>query len=902
MKKNLKGCIEQPLVGESRVLVDMNQYKAVERAGFVSDRAHNRSAHMTARWQFSECPRAVLATGGSDLSGVRHLTFSAFSVGGEGGSFSLMLDSSTGGEGKDGYEITLPITRDGWNSYRVEVPFMRAVGEPMGLDRIESICFDCVAGGQANRPDTKLYIDNLFVWEGDAPPLYATAPELKGAAVFSRTGGFTIIDRKRVYNTPDGKLVRPFEREGIMWVPMAPIAAGIAYSSVVDTVAATLSFTYRRKKYVFTGGVASVLVDGEKQSLPIAPVSIEGTLFLPCGYVREFFRWRQTFIDPMGLVVLSNRKGIYDSRRDADTVWQLLTDTTFVRPDAERVLNDLHRNFPNPSRGRLFASFDELMQLRRNAKTDVQLGGYVEALTERYGIKSEAFSDTDLHDAEAILAFAMLYRISGDKKYAERVATTCEVLCANEGWGEISEMSATALNIAIAYDWCRHVWSEGRKATIERALLRGAMRPILEALEGRGRMWRLGGVHAAEANCTAVVLSLALADVYPQTALRLLNSALRNVEACFAAFAPDGGMAESVGAWERASKALCLMQAALCRACGTDYGFGAITGFAATARFPLYAETANGSWNFHDDAAHTVDTSLSFRFTVISGNPVPAWMRRRALLTGQKQVHPFDILFYRPVDDSEAVQLPLDAYFRRAGLAVMRSGWENDAAYLGLHGGCNHVPSGDLDAGSFLLEMGGVRFFEDTGAEASLPMLLRRRAAGQNTYSVEPSDEATPDQNPDAVVPVCEMRSSASRAYAVVDMVSTNDLLLRAKRGAMLTDNRSVAVIQDELTLSRPADVIWTAWTRAEVKLNASGRVATLKKDGKQLSVRLCGVSAPVRFEHVCFEGSEVTCLRAVISGREKLRMAVVCRLLESGDSATRRVYDVVPLSRWGEA
>ncbi len=901
MKKNLRGCIEQPVLGECRVLVDMNQFEAVERAGFVSDRAHNRSAHMTARWQFSECPRAVLATGGVDLSGMRHLTFSVFAIGGEGGSFSLMLDSSTGGEGKDGYECTLPITRDGWNSYRVEIPFMRAVGEPLGLDRIESIRFDCVAGGQANRHDTKLYLDNLFVWKGDAPPLYATAPELKGAAVFSRTGGFSIVDRKRIFNTPDGTLAKPFEREGILWVPMAPIAAGIAHSAVVDTIAATLSFTYRRKKYVFTGGVAKVSVNGEAQPLPVAPVSIEGTLFFPCGYVREFFRWRQTFIDPTGLVVLSNRKNIYDSRRDADTVWQLLTDTTFVRPDAERVLADLHRNFPNPARGRLFASFDELMQLRRDAKTDPQLGGYVAALTERYGVKSEAFSATDADDGEAILAFAMLYRITGDKQYAERVWTACESICVRSDWGGLSEMAATARNIVIAYDWCRHVWSEGRKALIERALLRVAMRPILETLEGRGRMWRLGGVHAAEANCTAVVLSLALADVYPQTALRLLNSALCNVEACFAAFAPDGGMPESVGAWERSARALYLMQAALVRACGSDYGLGAVTGFSATARFPLYTETVNGSWNYHDDAAHAVDTSLAFRMSAVSGNPVAAWMRRRALLTGQKRVHPFDILFYRPVDDNEAPSLPLDAFFRRAGLAVMRAGWENDAAYLGLHGGRNHMPSGDLDAGTFLLEMGGVRFFEDTGAVESLPMLLRRRAAGQNTISVEPGDETTPDQNPDAVVPVCEMRSSPSRAYAVVDMTSTSDLLLRAKRGAMLTDDRSVAVIQDELTLTRPADVVWTAWTRAEVKLNASGRVAMLKKDGKVIAVRLCGVSAPARFETVTPEGSDFTCLRVVITGREKLRMAVVCRLLEAGDSAARRVYEVVPISRWGE-
>ncbi len=909
MKKNLKGCLEIAPEGTSRVLMDMNQYDAVERAGMISDRAHNRSAQLTARWQFSDCHRAVLATGGSDLSGERYLTFSVFSANGAGGSFSLMLDNSPNGEGKNGYETTLPIRCDGWNSYRVELPFMRAVGEPAGWDRIQSICFDCVAGGQANRPDTKLYIDNLFVWKGTAPYLYTTAPELKGAAVFSRTGNFTIIDRKRICNTPDGSVATPFERDGVLWLPMAPVAAGIAHASVVDNRACTLTFTYRRKKYSFLGGMNSVTVDGEVQPLPFAPLVVEGMLFFPADYVREFFRWRQIFTDPMGLVVLSNRKSIYDSKRDEGLIWQLISDTTFLRPDGERVLNDLHKNFPNPARGRLLASFDELMQLRKLVKTDAQLGDYVSRLKAKYGRGTETFAkepvsvDADACTlraaADAVLAFAMLYRVTGEKCYCTRVFSECEAICRASAWGGLSDTSHIALTVTLGYDWCRHAWSESEKAFIERALLRTVMRPMLETYEGRGRMWRTGGTEAAASACTALALSLGLSEVYPQTALRLLNALLRNAEPCFAAYAPDGGYAEGVAAWEESSRALTLFIAMLRRAAGTDYGFASAPGFTATARFPFYVETASGSWNYHDTPVGAVDTSMAFRMSAERGDPVPAWMRRQQLLSGQKQVHPFDILFYTPVDDSMTPYLPLDAVYRKAGLAVMRSGWDADAAVLGLHGGRNHEVRGDLDAGAVLLEMGGVRFFEETGGDDALPMLLRRRAAGQNTYAVEPPEEHAPDQNPDAIVPICEMRSSADRAYAVLDMTTTNDALLRAKRGAMLTEARSVAVIQDEMTLSHPCDVVWSMWTRATVVFNASGRIATLEKDGKRLACRLCGVAAPARFET---ETHGVwTRMTVCVSGKEKLRVALVCRLLAEGEKSTARVYDVVPMSKWGQ-
>lgn len=910
MKKNLKGCVELIETGDSRVLLDMNQIDRIERAGLVPDLAHKKSAHASAKWHFAVLPRAVFATGGVDLTAQRFLTFSVFAIAGVGGSFSLTFDSDPSGAGKDGYEITLPITRDGWNTYRVELPFMRAVGDPCGWDRIESIVFDCVAGGQANRADTKLYLDNLFVWENMAPPLYASAPELKGAAVFSRTGGFAIVDRKRIFNTPDGVIAKPFERDGVLWLPMAPVAAGIAYSAVVDTIANTLSFTYRRKKYFFEAGKRQMTVNGVAEPLDFAPLAVDGCLFFPSEFVRSFFHWRQIFTDPMGLVVLSNRKNIFESPRDESIIWQLIADATFQRPDADRVLADLHRNFPNPARGRLFASFDELMQLRRSAKTDAQLADYVSRLEALYGVKSEAFASApavtedgaDLRAAsDATFAYAMLYRVTGDKRYAERVYAECEAISQIPAWGSATDIAATAFGVALGYDWCRHVWSEGRKATVERALLRAAMRPCLEAYDGKGKMWRMGSAEAAEVGCSMLAVSFAMADVYPQTAHRLIDRVLRNLEPCFESLAPDGGSAESVSAWTTTSRSLTLAVAMLRRACGTDYGFGTAPGFASSAGFAIHAETANGSWNYHDAPVHAVDTSHLFRLSAESGNPVPAWMRRQQLLAGKKPISPLDILFFTPVDDAMTPYLALDAVYRRAGLAMMRSGWNAEANFIGLHGGKNNQRRGDLDAGSFILEMGGVRFFEETGGVDSLPVLLRRRAAGQNTFAVEPADEPAPDQNPDAIARFVEMRSASARAYAVVDMTTTSDRLLRAKRGAMLTDDRTVAVIQDELTLESAVEVVWHFWTSAEVKLNASGRVVTLKKGGKTLACRISGIGAPVRFEAKPSEDGGMTCLEVRAEGKEKLRVAFVCRLLDEGDSAARRVYEVVPMSRWGE-
>jgi len=913
MKKNLKNCMVQFPIDTPALLVDMDRPGVIEVAGMLPDTVHQKSASRAAAWRFGEKTSVRMTLKGGDISSYRYLTLSVFAVQGVGGSFSLFFDC--GRNEKNGYACTLPILRDGWNDYRIELPFVQAVGDPKGWASVCAIVLDCARGGQSNRTETVLYFDNFYGWESFAPPVYSTAPELKGAAVFSKGGSFAIVDRKKIASSIDGSDAAPFERDGVLWIPMAPVAAGIAHAAVADNLAWTLNFTYRRKKYEFCGLSDQMVVDGIREPLGFTPAAKNGTLFFPVEFVKNFFHWRQCYVDPMGLVVLSNRKSIYDPVRDETLVWQLIADTTFVRPDGERVVNDMRRVFPNPARGKLLASFDQLMQLRKLAKSDKALGDYVKALKALYGEGSVAYAQpvvgmsADEHDlrscADVLLGFAMLYRVTGDKIYAERTAVEIEALAALSDWslGSNGLFGTLILSVAIAYDWCRHTWSEGRKALIERAVLRNALRPMLDVYDGNGEIWRLGSVTGAVVNAGVLALSLAFADSYPQTSYKLLDRVLRNVEPSFALLAPDGGSEIGASAWETTARALALIVAMLQTACGTDYGLGSAPGFAATAYFPIYAETANGAWNYHDapNSRFALDTSMQFFFAKHNSDPVLAWMHRQEILSGRKPVRPFDILFYESVDDTITPHLPLDCVWRRAGLAVMRAGWAPNSAVIGLHGGCNRVPSADLDAGSVILEMGGERFFAETGGERTLPTLLRRRAEGQNTWVINPTEEPLPDQNPDANARLVEMRSTVSMAYAVADMTTTNDLLLRAKRGVMLTENRTVAVIQDELTLAEPTDLVWSAWTRADVKLNASGRSAILTQNGKRLACKLCGIGSPARFAVKTVEGSDWKALTVSVENKDKIRMAVVCRLLADGEKATEKVYDVIPMNRWGE-
>lgn len=905
MKKNLKSCMEQPEYGEAVCFLDMNGYDWIEACGMKPDLGHKKSAHLTAAWQFAKHAEVRIPLEESDLSAYRYLTFSAFAVQGEGGSFAIRFESDAEAGGESGYSALLPITRNGWNDYRLELPTLAARKAPQGWDRIRAIVLNCAIGGQANSTATTLSFDNFYLWETLAPQLYVKMPELKGAAMFSRTAAYAVVDRKRLPVAPDGDpAARPFEADGILWLPMAPIAAALAHRAVVDNKANTLSFTYRRKKYAFSGDGEAYTVDGEKFRLGFLPKIAGGTLFFPAQYVMEFFRWRQIFTSPLGLIVLSNRRNAFDAARDAGLLWSLNAEITFVQPSAERVFEDLHRKIPNADRCRLLLTHDEWFALRRAAKKPGDERRVTDLVKKKYGKQTEAYKgaptgDTAWVTCENILAWSALYRVTGERPYALRVLDEMSALARLDGWGAEESMNL-ALGVgyacAVGYDWCRQAWSEAQKAPLERAMLRFALRPGVDCLRGKGKMWREGTAESAENHCALVALALALAEAYPETAYRVFKFNGQSLLSCFAAYAPDGGYPEGIGAWERATRALVLTVAMLRSACGTDYGFASAPGFAQTAAFAQNLETKNGAWNLAGAAERPLDTAVYGWFGSYYGNGTYTWLRRQELFSGRKPVSPYDLCFFAPAASAESPVLPLDAIWRRAGIATLRSGWGDDANLIALHGGSNHEPGSALDAGSILLEMGGIRFLSATGGVEALSALLRRRAEGQNTITVDPAAEPYPDQDVRAVAKLVEAKSAPDRAFAAVDLGGISEKLVRAKRGALLYARRSVAVVQDELQLSEPGEAVWNAYTEARVVRNG-GRYLILERGGRLLLCRIYG-GGVAKFELTPMEGTALTRLTVRVPVREKLRLAVAFAMTDTPDA---KLYDLQPMTKWVE-
>ena len=70
---------------------------------------------------------------------------------------------------------------------------------------------------------------------------------------------------------------------------------------------------------------------------------------------------------------------------------------------------------------------------------------------------------------------------------------------------------------------------------------------------------------------------------------------------------------------------------------------------------------------------------------------------------------------------------------------------------------------------------------------------------------------------------------------------------------------------------------------------------------GEEIDAGEVGVGSPARFVAETVEGTDYTRLIVRLSVKERVRMAVICRLIESGESPAQKVYDIVSMSKWGE-
>jgi hypothetical protein len=519
-------------------------------------------------------------------------------------------------------------------------------------------------------------------------------------------------------------------------------------------------------------------------------------------------------------------------------------------PEASAILQKL-----DPQHPRLLAHKPDFKQLKTSAKTNAVLRDWFAKVEHRANtILLEPPSKYEIPDGLRLLAtsrrvmnrvydLAMMYRLTGDKKYADRVWAELKAAGEFKDWNPKHFLDTAEMThaFAIGYDWLFDFWTPEQCRFLREAIVEKGLKPALAVHHSKG--WWAKGSNNWNQVCNGGITmgALAVADEEPALAGELLHDAIGSIQIPMVRFAPDGAWDEGPGYWNYATFYNVIFLAGLESAVGTDFGLSTIPGFSECGMFPIYMSGPNRHiFDFADSHDHP-DGDTPQLFWLANKFNRPGYAAFGLKIAGGS---PQEMLWYKPTSAHALSELPVDKYFRVAEVVTLRSEWNNpNAVCVSFKAGSNKASHGHLDLGSFVLDALGERWALDLGSDDyNMPAYFggkrwtyyRLRAEGHNTVLLDPSQG--PDQNPKADTRVVRFESKPEKVFGVMDLTPAYTNASKVVRGIALLNRRDV-LVEDEIECAKPTDLWWFMHTAAKIQTN--GASAELDLNGKKLFARI---------------------------------------------------------------
>lgn len=543
--------------------------------------------------------------------------------------------------------------------------------------------------------------------------------------------------------------------------------------------------------------------------------------------------------------------------------------SSLKEPTAQMIINDLKKVSPNKEHPRLLATSEDFNKIKESLKSDSNLKRWYKELTmnannllknpvvtyeKSDGVRLLPISRTVL---DRTLTLSLMYRLSGNKLYAERAWKELERVSNPDifyDWNpshflDTAEMAAA---VGFGFDWLYDYLNQNQKEILKQSIIKNALNPALTVYNDQNNhaqistFWRDGSNNwNTVCNGGVLISALAIADETMSTekiAGEIIQNALSSVKNSLLKYGEDGGTEEGPAYWNYATKYVALLLSSLETSLGTDYGFSKIKGLSETGFYPIYITGNDGVFNLGDSIEKNfASLPQLFWFSNKFNKPEFAY-------TALKTYSPLNIIWYRSSAKSKSA-LPLDKYFNGStGIVTMRSSWDTDSLFVGIHAGDNQSSHGDLDIGTFVIDALGVRWASDLGADNyNLPKYFdkknnrwnyySKRAEGHNTLVINPNKE--PDQNIFAIGKIKKFTSNVNEVSTSIDMTEAYKNAELVQRNVSLVNGRSKILIEDKINLNYPSEIYWFMHTRANIRLSADQRTAILVRKGKFIIVRI---------------------------------------------------------------
>ncbi len=489
----------------------------------------------------------------------------------------------------------------------------------------------------------------------------------------------------------------------------------------------------------------------------------------------------------------------------------------------------------------------------------------------------------------------IVYRIEKEPSILQRINDEVLAVCRFSDWNpshylDVGEM---ALAVALALDWTA---GDLPKATIEeaeKALIEKGINPSWPA-DNKNPSWAYGNNNWNQVcNGGMIAASIAIAERDPELAAKTLYRALDGLPNALHEYMPDGVYPEGSGYWDYGTSFSVVTIAMLESAFGTDFGYGEFPGFVESATFKVLTNAPSGMYyNFADCGDRRGR----------NGDMVLAWFAKR---TGNAAYFERD-RFLKPVDEMSRLSrldgagLVWLAQFEEKVEGSIPTAWKGDGPnpvvfftggpddshqyYFGGKGGRGTVNHGNMDGGSFVFELDGVRWGIDPGNQSYEELekagfelwsssqnsqrwtLLTKNNFGHSTLTVNGQMHRV-----DGMATITDFKNG-TMPEATVDLTAAfGDLLASAQR-RFVKDSPTSLLIEDQISpAEKTEEVTWQLITTADVVIQPGG--ALLKKDGK--SLRIENLSHPeLRFSVISLDPAPLALDRR-IKGLKRIELRV---------------------------
>ncbi len=467
------------------------------------------------------------------------------------------------------------------------------------------------------------------------------------------------------------------------------------------------------------------------------------------------------------------------------------------------------------------------------------------------------------------------YRITGDAKYLHRAEKELNAVCDFEDWNptHFLDVGEMCMAVAIAYDWLYDDLQKTTKEKVRKAILEKAFAPSYEK-----RYNRFIGLHNnwnSVCNAGLVYGALAIFEEEKEQAIAVIERALKSNQLPLQAYAPDGNYPEGPSYWNYGTTFQVMLSAALESALGSDNGLSQSLGFMKTGYYMLFTTGPSGWYFNYSDCGRQIEPSPSmFWFANKLNDPTLIYQEKALInkgvytrLKGDRTL-PNMLIFGKDLTLSK-IKTPSKKIFTGDGItpvAIVRTNWgTGDGKYLGIKGGSAAAPHAHMDQGTFVYDVGHLRWAMDFGLQSYITLeskgvdlwnkgqdsqrweVFRYSNLNHNTLTINKQRH-----NVNGEAEIIETFDSKKESGAKIDLtpvLNLNNELKAATRKAVIVDE-SYLKIEDVIEANaNPVALRWNMVTPAAaeivddhtIRLSQQGQAMILKFEGNvpfELAVR----------------------------------------------------------------